>query len=129
MVADPHRDPSRAPRRDAAGPIGGAAKKPGAFGPRPAGDFLADILRQAGRSKERSGYNEALDQIFSAAQRPHVQVLGCRAGKLVLEVDSAPLFSELSGFRRDEIRLRINQLVPEQPIAQLAFRLGGTGHV
>lgn len=97
--------------------------------PKPAGDFLRDILRQAGRSKERSGYNEALDQILTESQRPHVQVLGCRAGKLVLQVDSAPLFAELSGFRREEIRLRINQLLPEQPIAQLTFRLGGTGHV
>jgi hypothetical protein len=56
-------------------------------------------------------------------------VLGCRAGKLVVEVDSAPLYAELSGFRRDEIRLAINQLLPEQPVAQLTFRLGGTGHV
>jgi hypothetical protein len=97
--------------------------------PRPAGDFLRDILRQAGKSKDRSGYNDALDQILSAAQRPHCHIVGCRGGKLVVEVDSAPLFAELSGFRRDEIRLRINQLLPEQPIAQLTFRLGGTGHV
>jgi hypothetical protein len=97
--------------------------------PRPAGDFLRDILKQAGRSKDRSAYNEALDQILDPVLRPHCQVVGCRAGRLVLEVDSAPLFAELSGFRREEIRTRINQLVPEQPIAQLTFRLGGTGHV
>lgn len=97
--------------------------------PKPVGDFLRGILQQAGRSKSRSAYNEALDQILSQALRPHCQIIGCRAGKLVLEVDSAPLFAELSGFRREEIRLRINQLVPEQPIAQLQFRLGGTGHV
>lgn len=97
--------------------------------PKPAGDFLRGILQQAGRSKARSGYRAALDEILSPLQRPHCQVVGCRAGKLVIEVDSAPLFAELSGFRRDEIRLRINQLLPEQPIAQLTFRLGGTGHV
>lgn len=97
--------------------------------PRQAGDFLRDILQQAGRQKARSGYSSALDEILSAAQRPHCQVLGCRAGKLVVEVDSAPLYAELSGFRRDEIRLAINQLLPEQPVAQLTFRLGGTGHV
>jgi hypothetical protein len=97
--------------------------------PKRASDFLRDILQQAGKSKSRSAYNEALDQILSEALRPHCQVVGCRAGKLVLEVDSAPLYAELSGFRREEIRLRINQLVPEQPIAQLTFRLGGTGHV
>jgi len=97
--------------------------------PKQAGDFLRDILHQAGRRKARSGYNEALDEILSPAQRPHCQVLGCRAGKLVVEVDSAPLYAELTSFRRDEIRLRINQLFPQQPIAQLTFRLGGTGHV
>jgi hypothetical protein len=37
------------------------------------------------------------------------------------------LFAELSGFRREEIRQRINELVPDRPIAQLTFRLGGTG--
>ena len=97
--------------------------------PRPAGDFLRDILKQAGQSKSRSAYHDALDQILSPTQRPHCRVIGCREGRLVLEVDSAPLFAELSGFRLDEILLRINQLVPNQPIAQLTFRLGGTGHV
>ncbi|MFN6145867.1 MAG: DUF721 domain-containing protein [Planctomycetota bacterium] len=97
--------------------------------PRPAAEFLRDILRHAGTSKQRSVYHDALDQILTAALRPHCQVVGCRGGKLVLEVDSAPLFAELSGFRREEIRQRINQLVPNQPIAQLTIRLGGTGHV
>jgi hypothetical protein len=97
--------------------------------PQRAGDFLRGILQQAGRSKSRSAYNEALDQILSQRLRPHCQVVGCRAGKLVVEVDSAPLYAELTGFRREEIRLRINELVPAQPIAQLTFRLGGTGHV
>lgn len=97
--------------------------------PQRAGDFLRDILKQAVQSKSRSAYAEALDQILAERLRPHCQIVGCRAGKLTLEVDSAPLFAELSGFRREEIRLRINQLVPDQPIAQLQFRLGGTGHV
>lgn len=97
--------------------------------PRPAADFLREILQQAGKGKSRRAYNEALDRLLSPALRPHCQVVGCRAGRLVVEVDSAPLYAELSGFRRDELRLQINQLVPEQPIAQLTFRLGGTGHV
>ena len=97
--------------------------------PKPAGDFLRDILQQAGRSKARGAYSRALDEILGPQLRPHCQVVGCRAGRLVLEVDSAPLFAELSGFRREEIRLRINEMIPQQPIAQLTFRLGGTGHV
>ena len=96
--------------------------------PKPAGDFLRDILQQAGRSKARSAYADALDQLLPEAQRSHCQIVGCRGGKLVVEVDSAPLFAELSGFHRDTLRLQINQLVPAQPIAQLTFRLGGTGH-
>ena len=97
--------------------------------PRPAGDFLRDILRQVGRQQHRRAYNDALDRVLSPTLRPHCQVVGCTRGKLVLEVDSAPLFAELSGFRREELRLAINQFVPEQPIAQLHIRLGGTGHV
>ncbi|MBX3462598.1 MAG: DUF721 domain-containing protein [Planctomycetes bacterium] len=97
--------------------------------PRPAADFLRDILQQAGRSKTRSAYNRALDALLPPDVRPHCQVIGCRSGRLVVEVDAAPLFAELSGFRREELRLQINELVPEQPIAQLTFRLGGTGHV
>ena len=97
--------------------------------PQPVGDFLRDILKQAGRGKSRKCYNEALDQILTPTLRQHCQIAGLRAGRLVLEVDSAPLFAELAGFRREEIRLAINQLLPQQPIAQLTFRLGGTGHV
>lgn len=92
-------------------------------------DLLRGVLQQAGQQKIWSAYHDALDSILAPELRPHCQVVGCRAGRLVLEVDSAPLFAELSGFRREEIRTRINQLVPNQPIAQLTFRLGGTGHV
>lgn len=96
--------------------------------PRPAADFLRDILQQAGSQKSRSAYNSALDDILTPAQRSHCHVLGCRGGRLVVEVSAAPLFAELSGFRREEIRQRINQLLPDRPVAQLTFRLGGTGH-
>lgn len=97
--------------------------------PQKASDLLRDILAQAGRGKARNRFHAALDDVMSEAQRPHCQVLGFRGGKLVIEVDSAPLFAEFSGFRREELRLALNELLPEQPIAQLTFRLGGTGHV
>lgn len=97
--------------------------------PQPVSDFLREILAQAGRGRSRNRFRDALDQILTEAQREHCQVAGFRAGKLVLEVDSAPLYAEFSGFRREEFRKRLNELIPEQPIAQLAFRLGGTGHV
>ncbi len=97
--------------------------------PRKAGDFLRSIVREVGQQRTRDAYAVALDDILSTDQRPHCQVMGYRDGKLTLEVDSAPLFAELSGFRREEIRLGINERVHGRKVAQLQFRLGGTGHV
>jgi hypothetical protein len=97
--------------------------------PKPASDFLRDILKQAGSGKSRRVYVDALEQILGAELAPHFQILNCRKGRLVVELNSAPLFAELSGFRREEIRTRINELVSNEPIAQLTFRLGGTGRM
>jgi len=97
--------------------------------PAHARDFLRNIVRQAGKAMSRSEFVEALDQILPEAQRSHCQVVSFRDGKLVIEVDSAPLYAELSGFRREQLRLRINEIVPDRKVAQLAFRLGGTAHV
>ena len=97
--------------------------------PERAGDFLKAILAEAGQGRKRNRFRVALDEVLPENQREHCQVVSFRAGKLVIEVDSAPLFAELSGFRREELRLAMNEHLPEQPIAQLTFRLGGTGHV
>ncbi|GDY01771.1 hypothetical protein LBMAG49_11000 [Planctomycetota bacterium] len=97
--------------------------------PLPAGDLLRQIMKQANRERGKGAYSEALDRILPESQRPHCEVLGFRNGKLTLEVQSAPLFAELTGFRREELRRRINELVQDRPVAQLQFRLGGTGHV
>jgi hypothetical protein len=97
--------------------------------PKKASDFLRGIVREVGQKKSRDVFAVALDSILAANQRDACQVMGFRDGKLTLEVSSAPLFAELSSFRREEIRLRINQAVPERQVAQLQFRLGGTGHV
>ncbi|MFK7739500.1 MAG: DUF721 domain-containing protein [Planctomycetota bacterium] len=95
--------------------------------PRPAADFLRDILKQAGSGKSRRVYLDALESILGEELSPHFEIVACRKGRLIVELDSAPLYAELSGFRREEIRLRINELVPDEPIAELTFRLGGTG--
>jgi len=97
--------------------------------PEKAADLLRGILVEAGQGRKRGRFHKALDQVLSEAERQHCQVVGFRNGRLVIEVDSAPLFAEFSGFRREELRLQLNGLLPEQPIAQLTFRLGGTGHV
>lgn len=97
--------------------------------PRPASDFLREILKSAGTGKSRRVYVEALEKILGSELAPHFQILGFRKGRLIVELNSAPLFAELSGFRSEEIRTRINELVPDAPVAQLSFRLGGTGRM
>jgi hypothetical protein len=55
--------------------------------------------------------------------------MGYRRGRLVVEVDCAPLFAELSGFQADQIRQSMNDSLKNVKIAQIVFRMGGTGHV
>lgn len=97
--------------------------------PQHAGDLVRHLVQKVARSRTRSALEQALDASLAPDQRGHCQVAGFRDGKLTIEVDSAPLFAELSGFRRDQLRLRINELLNEQKVAQLTFRLGGTAHV
>ncbi len=97
--------------------------------PKKASDFLRAIVREVGQKKSRDAFDQALDSILTENQRGSVQVMGYRDGKLTLEVSSAPMFAELAGFRREEIRKRINEAVPDKQVAHLQFRLGGTGHV
>lgn len=75
----------------------------------------------------RAAFVAALDAVLSATERPHCQVSGFRDGNLVLEVDSAPLFAELTGFRKEELRQRLNDHLDGLRVARLTFRLGGTG--
>ena len=71
----------------------------------------------------------ALVESLGCEQAAHCHVVGFRNGRLVVEVDSAPLFAELSSFRREELRLAINERLPVPKVTQLTFRMGGTGHV
>ena len=97
-------------------------------GPLAIGDLLKDIVKQAGSGKLRRVYLDAIEELIGPELAPHCQILSCRKGRLVVQLDSAPLYAEFSGFRREELRIRINELVPDQPIADLTFRLGGTEH-
>jgi Dna[CI] antecedent, DciA len=92
-------------------------------------DLLKGIIRDVKAESSRSDLASALEQVLGPEQSPHCQVTGFRSGKLTVEVDSAPLFAELSGFRRDEIRERMNELLTKKQVAQITFRMGGTGHV
>ena len=92
-------------------------------------DLLKGIIRDVKSESSRSDLSAALEQVLGPEQSQHCKVTGFRSGKLVVEVDSAPMYAELSGFRRDEIRERMNELLTKKQVAQITFRMGGTGHV
>ncbi len=97
--------------------------------PRRAADLLKEVLRSAQTQTGRWELSNALANVLEPTEAEHCHVTGFRAGKLVIEIDSAPLYAELTGFRREAIRLAMNERLEKQRIAQLIFRMGGTGHV
>ena len=92
-------------------------------------DLLKGIIKEVKAESSRSDLAVALEQVLGPEQSSHCRVTGFRSGKMVVEVDSSPLYAELSGFRRDEIRDRVNELLTKRKVAQVVFRMGGTGHV
>ncbi len=97
--------------------------------PKRASELLRGIVRELGRGVARRDVNEALDAALPPHQRSSCQVVAFRGGKLVVQVDSAPLYAELTGYRKEQLRTRLNELLPADKVAVLQFRLGGTAHV
>jgi hypothetical protein len=97
--------------------------------PQRAGEILADLMRGLREHGQLAPIRRALSEILPAEQEALCQVVGCRGGRVWIEVASAPLCAELRGFRRDELRLALNQRLPRMQIAELVFRIAGTGHV
>lgn len=97
--------------------------------PRSVGDFLPSLLRDLGHKRKRLELQEALEHAVGATAAPSCHVAGLRAGRLVVEVASAPLFAELRGFRADEVRQAINTELGRPVVSQILFRMGGTSNV
>ena len=97
--------------------------------PRHAADFLKQILKDVGTRAGRARFVEALETVLGAETSAHVRVTGFKGARLYVEVDSAPLFAELTGFRREEIREACNEILKPEQIGEIVFRMGGTGHV
>ena len=97
--------------------------------PRPASEILTAVLKEAGSQVERAKFATALRTVLGPEMANHCEILGFRGGRLTVEVDSSPLYAELSAFRTEEIRQAMNEHIDHQRIAQLVLRMGGTGHV
>lgn len=96
--------------------------------PQQAGDLVRSLLRDVGSKASRRRFADALERAVGERIAPHVEVIGFRRGKLVVQVDSAPLCAELNGFRREEIRARCNEQLDKEQIAEIVFRMEGTAH-
>lgn len=97
--------------------------------PKRASEFLRGILADARSDADRSALKQALTRVIGSELSGHCRILSLRGGKLIMLVDSAPLFAEFSGFRYEEIRRGMNASIKKQKISQIVFRMGGTGHV
>lgn len=94
-----------------------------------AADLVRGILKEAGTLVRRSRMTRALDKALGPKLSAHCHIAGFRRGRLIVEVDQGPLFAELSGFRKDQIREAMNDGLDQEKIARIDFRMGGTGHV
>jgi hypothetical protein len=94
---------------------------------RPA-DFLGRILRDARSLATRCETEEALASVLGDEAAAHCRIAGMSAGRLVVEVSSAPLYAELRGFRGEEIRLAMNERLQGRKLGHIAFRPGGSRH-
>ncbi len=95
---------------------------------RPA-DLLGGILRQAKTDAGKAPTVRALDEVLGPEVAAHCSVRSERGGRLLIDVDSAPLFAELQSFRREEVRRSVNARLSSAKFADVVFRFKHTGNV
>jgi hypothetical protein len=82
-------------------------------------------LRGYARVEENRRYRAAWEQVAGAKLAERAGVSRVSRGQMVVEVDNAPLLSELSGFHTAELLRRLQTEFPELKIKGLKFRLKG----
>jgi hypothetical protein len=90
---------------------------------RPA-DLLGRILRDARSLASRSETDRALKAALGPELAAHCRIAGMSGGRLLVAVDSAPLYAELRGFRAEEVRRRLNEQLGGRKVVELSFRPG-----
>ncbi|MDA0372337.1 MAG: DciA family protein [Planctomycetota bacterium] len=97
--------------------------------PKHAATFLKGVLSEVGTKASRVRFKDALEHAVGERTAKHLEVVGFRGGRLYVAVDSAPLYAEMIGFRRDSIRKACNEFLAPEQIGEIVFRMGGTAHV
>ena len=93
-----------------------------------ASDLMRSVMRDLREIAGRSRFADVFDEVVGERLAARCRVAGYKNGRLWVDVDSAPLCAELTAFRREEIRIAMNERLEHQKIAQITFRICGTGH-
>src|SRR6185503_12786985 len=83
-------------------------RKPGeSQRPSSIGDILGEVIRKEGLGKKelkgRRLAGKVLTQVLGDELAQHAEVMSVKTGIATVEADSAALFQELEGFRREEL--------------------------
>ncbi len=98
------------------------------MGTKKASELISVILSDFGSKAARADLTQSLEEILGSDEVEHCRITGFKAGHLWVEVDSAPLFAELSGFRQETIRSEMNRRLDKRKVSRITFRMGGMGH-
>jgi len=93
-------------------------------GPERPSDLLGGILKEARSIAAHSEVTAALLGVLGPELAAHCRVTGMHGGKLNVDVDSAPLYSELRGFRCQQILAAMNERLEGRKVTEVSFRMG-----
>ena len=93
--------------------------------PQKIGNILADLLarRGFGRVQSTEAYEQAWRQAAGPLAGPYTRIGALRRGTLEVVVLNSTLVQELT-YQKAALLKALNQLLPEQGIRDLRFRLG-----
>jgi predicted nucleic acid-binding Zn ribbon protein len=94
-------------------------------GPEPIGNILSELMAQRGYARVQSAgaYEAAWKEAAGPLIGRYSRVGSLRRGTLEVTVTNAALMQEL-GFQKAEILKTLSNLLPDQGIKNLRFRLG-----
>lgn len=88
---------------------------------------LSELIAVRGyaRMEEHRQYRDAWNAVAEANWTQHTRIAKVSRGQMIIEVDNAPLLSELSGFYTKELLNRLQTEFAALKIKSLKFRLRG----
>jgi hypothetical protein len=93
--------------------------------PKPIADVLAQLMARRGYARQQSAatYGEAWARAVGEPWNNFTQAGLVKRGALEVTVANSTLLQEL-GFRKTELLTKLGQLLPDQKIRDLRFRVG-----